>query len=130
MWVNVFFESHCKYLSDEQLLLYIHEYVRSESLAMTATPDPLEDYTDSCLSINVDTRDTQWSNSVNIDGMVFERVQQWIRDFPMNGLPFDRGKIFTKRTTGGNHGYRAMAYVVPLMILLFVDIWFRIFPCD
>lgn len=100
-WVNVFFTEECKSLSDGELLTYIHDYIRQESISMTATPDPMEASVGDCLSIMIDTSGVRLRKNLGVESIAYEKVQQWIRDFPKKGLPFERGKILREEGKGG-----------------------------
>lgn len=91
VWVNIFFEDHCRRMSDDKLLEYIRKYIRSESVSMTATSDPLEDFSEyPCLSILIDATDVRLERNVSIESIAYEKIEQWVRDFPTAGLPFSR----------------------------------------
>ena len=54
-----------------------------------------------CLSIMIDTSGVRLRKNLGVESIAFEKVQQWIRDFPKKGLPFERGKILREESTGG-----------------------------
>ena len=95
-WVNVFFDSEDKMMSDMALLeriegdLEAHLAVVSDTCLMASRP----------LCISIEVCISEFTDPLDVEDKIFKEavviVQRWMRNLPAHGMPFHRNNIFER----------------------------------
>ncbi|KAJ5587229.1 uncharacterized protein N7459_002994 [Penicillium hispanicum] len=95
-WCNVFLSCQDSYLNDSGLLRKIQCYIQNRKGSITA--HPADRSHDHCVSIPLEIcselTGTTGAIADSMFDMAYDKLDQWMRDLPHQGLPFCRHHAF------------------------------------